>query len=263
MILEHLRFRQRVSLLALGALAGSERAETDGHVARCERCRREVEALRALHETLLADPARSAEPDLPLPALVARVEAKVTETLAGRRARRAWALGAGLPAAAAAVLAAGLLLPRLVSRLLPRPAGSPTAEVVSPEAPGVSAAAMARLERTVAREQTARYLTDAGDVLVAVAAAPSDCDREDERVDVGAASARSRELLARRALVVDAAPQSVASARPVLDDVEQALREVASLESCVRRRDVERLRDDVERRRLLMRIRLMTRELEG
>ena len=80
---------------------------------------------------------------------------------------------------------------------------------------------------------------------------------------MGQASARSRELLARRALLLESGAQAVASVRPVLDDVEQALREVASLESCVRRRDIERVRDDVERSRLLMRIRLMTRELEG
>ena len=72
-----------------------------------------------------------------------------------------------------------------------------------------------------------------------------------------------REQQARRALLLESGPQAVASARPVLDDVEQALREVASLESCVRRRDVERLRANVERRQLLLRIRLMTRELEG
>jgi hypothetical protein len=49
----------------------------------------------------------------------------------------------------------------------------------------------------------------------------------------------------------------------VLDEVELALREVAVLPSCVKRGDVERLRQQVERRQLLMRIRLMTRELEG
>ena len=49
----------------------------------------------------------------------------------------------------------------------------------------------------------------------------------------------------------------------VIDDVELALREVADLPSCVRRRDVERLRQEVQERQLLMRIRLMTRELEG
>ena len=49
----------------------------------------------------------------------------------------------------------------------------------------------------------------------------------------------------------------------VLDDVELTLREVADLPSCVKRADVERVRREVDERQLLMRIRLMTRELEG
>jgi hypothetical protein len=82
-------------------------------------------------------------------------------------------------------------------------------------------------------------------------------------VDVGEAPDRSRKLLARRALLVEGRPEAVASARAVLDEVELALREVAELPSCVRRRDVQRLRQDFDRRQLHMRIRLMTRELEG
>jgi len=62
---------------------------------------------------------------------------------------------------------------------------------------------------------------------------------------------------------VDPEGPAVASARPLLNDVEQALREVAALESCVRARDVQRVREDLARRQLLMKIRLMKRELEG
>ena len=258
MIFDHLRYRPKVSLLAFGALGGRERAATERHAGSCARCRSELEALLALREELRADPVRGAEPALPLPMLVARVEARVSEALASPRGRWAWRLGVGLPAAAA-IVAIALLAPRIASRFTPVP--PPPAGVDEP--PVVSAEALARLERNVAREQAARYLSDAGDVLVTVAAAPVECDRKDERVDVGQASARSRELLARRALLLESGPQAVASARPVLEDVEQALREVASLESCVRRRDVERLRENVERRQLLLRIRLMTRELEG
>ena len=100
-------------------------------------------------------------------------------------------------------------------------------------------------------------------MLVAVAATGVDCDRADETLDVGRAPERSRELLERRTMVVRGGGEAVASARGVLDDVELTLREVADLPSCVRRRDVERVRREVEERQLLMRIRLMTRELEG
>jgi hypothetical protein len=102
-------------------------------------------------------------------------------------------------------------------------------------------------------------------VLVTVAATGADCDRALESLDVGRAPERSRELLERRALAVGAGAgdEAVASARGVLDDVELALREVAQLPSCVKRGDVERVRREVDERQLLMRIRLMTRELEG
>jgi hypothetical protein len=122
--------------------------------------------------------------------------------------------------------------------------------------------ALARIERNLAREQAARYLNEAGEVLVAVAATGVDCDRIDDRLDVGAAPERSRELLEKRRLV-DASGEAVASARAVLDDVELALRQVAELPACVKRRDVEHVQKDVEERQLLMRIRLLQRELEG
>jgi hypothetical protein len=252
----HERQRERVSLLAAGALAGSERQAALAHVDSCAECREELDRLREALALLAGDPVREADPPIPFGALVARVDARLAEE--GQRGGRfsRWVSGSRwvllpLGAAAAAALAVLLLPPPPVSA--PGPA----------RAIAVSDEALDRLERNVSREQTARYLNDAGDVLRSVAAAPEDCDRRKERVDVRQASARSRELLARRALLLESGSEAVASVRPVLDDVEQALRQVASLESCVRRRDVERVRDDVERNRLLMRIRLMTRELEG
>ncbi len=193
--------------------------------------------------------------------LVARVEREVERALVTRERRpRAWLVA--LPAAAA-VVAVALVVPRVVDRFRgetpPARAAIPAAEAT----PLVSEDALRRIERNLARERAARYLSQAGEVLVAVAATGSDCDRKDGKLDVGAAPERSRELLEKRQLVVEAGGEAVASARGVLDDVEMALRDVAELPSCVKRRDVERVRQDVERRQLLMRIRLMTRELEG
>lgn len=256
MIFGHERDRERVSLLAAGALAGRERQKALAHVDSCADCRQELDRLREALDLLAGDPIREAEPPIPIGALVARVDARLAEEARRSGSWVLWMSGSRwallpLGAAAAAALAV-LLFPALP---LSVPGAAPTV--------AVSDDALDRLERNVSREQTARYLNDAGDVLRSVAASPEDCDRQEERVDVEQASARSRELLARRALLLEAGSEAVASVRPVLDDVEQALRQVASLESCVRRRDVERVRDDVERTRLLMRIRLMTRELEG
>lgn len=245
----HRRHRQRTSLLAAGVVTGREREEALAHLDACPACRDDFAALRSTLELVALDPVRDAEPPIPVGALGARVRARLDEGPPPAAWR--WAL---LPAAA---LASAVL----VTVLVPHP---PFGREVPPvPAIAVSDDTLDRLERNVAREQTARYLSEAQDVLVTVAATPADCDRTKGRVDVGQASARSRDLLARRALLLDAGGAEVASARPVLDDVEQALREVASLESCVRAKDMARLRDQVERQRLLMRIRLMTRELEG
>ena len=93
---------------------------------------------------------------------------------------------------------------------------------------------VARMERRLSRDQAARYLDEAQDVLVTVAGHPADCEREHGRVDVGEEAQRSRELLARRALMVELGGDEVASARPLLDDVEGMLREVAALPACAR-----------------------------
>jgi hypothetical protein len=259
-ILAHLRRRRLVSLLAAGVLEGREREEALAHLAECPRCREEHDALRAVVAAMEADPLRDAEPGVPLAFLVARVEREVEQALVPRGRPRGWLVA--LPAAAA-VLAAAVLVPKVVARLRPAPEAA-RAEIPPAEAsPLLTEDTLARIERNLAREHAARYLSEASEVLVAVAATGVDCDRADERLDVGRAPERSRELLERRAMVVRGGGEAVSAARGVLDDVELALREVADLPSCVRRRDVERLRRDVEERQLLMRIRLMTRELEG
>ncbi len=260
-MLAHLRWPPRVRLLAAGVLSGREREEVAAHVASCERCRREHIELSSVIEELRDDPLRTAEPEVPLAVLVGRVEDALDRAKAPRPRARPWLVA--LPAAAA-ILAAVALAPPLVDRVRDRteresrvPSSSPMP--VTPDTEVV----LVRLERNLAREHAAHYLSEARDVLVSVAATGVDCDREEELVDVGEAPDRSRELLARRTLLVEPEGEAVASARAVLDDVELALREVADLPSCVKRKDVERLRQQVEKRRLLMRIRLMTRELEG
>ena len=260
MILAHRRLRRLVSLLAASALEGREREEALAHVASCPRCRAEHDALRAVVAAMEADPLREAEPRVPLAFLVGRVERAIDGARVPAGRPRWWLVA--LPVAAA-LLGVAVLLPALVARLRPAPEAA-RAEIPPAEASLLlTEDALARIERNLAREHAVRYLSDAGEVLVAVAATGVDCDRAEERLDVGQAPQRSRELLERRTLVVRGGGEAVASARGVLDDVELALREVADLPSCVKRADVERLRREVEERQLLMRIRLMTRELEG
>jgi hypothetical protein len=256
-MLTHLRLRRRVALLAAGVLEGPEREEVRAHVEACPRCRRAAAEHAAVVSAMAADPVGSAEPPVPASALIDRVEREL-DRRPSRKPMPAVGWRLALPAAAAAILALVLIGPEVVDRVRPTPPASPP-EVGAAVPPEV----LDRLERHLAREHTARYLSEAQDVLLSVEATEADCVRDEDRVDVGEAPDRSRELLKRRTLLVAGQPEAVASARAVLDDVELALREVAALPSCVRRRDVEQLREQIEQRRLHMRIRLMTRELEG
>jgi hypothetical protein len=255
MNLLHGRWQRRVTLLAAGALtAEAERARVQRHLEQCAACRANLVALQATLDVLARDPIRTAEPPLPLPALRTRVLARVDEAAAGRplssRAVLGWAAGAAVAAAF------------VVAVVWPRAPHAPAPPAQVAQAREVPDEFVRHLERSVAREQAARYLDEAGDVLVTVAARPRRCRKGEERVDIGEEAQRSRALLARRSLL-DVEGAAMASARPVLDDVEEALREVASLEACARTHDLQNINRLVERRRLLLKIDLMTRELEG
>jgi putative zinc finger protein len=253
----HGRWRRRVTLLCAEALEPDERARAERHLEGCAACRADAASLRATLELLARDPARTAEPPIAPGALRTRVFARLDEPAAARtpsrRAVLGWTLGAAA-AAAAAVVALRTPAPP------PGPGPAPVTAVESAHAGEEEF--VRRLERVSAREQAARYLDDAGDVLVTVAARARRCRKGHDHVDVGEEAERSRELLARRSLL-DVDEAAVASAQLVLDDVEQVLREVASLEACARKHDLQTIQRQVERRRLLLKIDLMTQELQG
>jgi hypothetical protein len=253
MILLHGRWRTRVSLLTAGALEGPERDMTLRHLEGCERCRREAAEIRALLAAMPTDAVRGAEPGVPLDFLAARVMARLDAPRERPATSWRWA-GAGSLLAVGAALTLALLL---------RPAPTGLAGSASTSRATVDPETLRRLERNVTREQAVQFLNDAQDVLVTMAATQRDCDRSGGSVDIGDEARRSRELLTRRAMLMELDDDDVASARPVLEDVEHVLRQVASLHSCARAGDVERVRRDVQRRRLLMKVRLMSRELQG
>jgi hypothetical protein len=188
-------------------------------------------------------------------ALLARVQARIAEDKGAAQPRGArWAkVLVPLAAAAAVVLA-----------MLRHPSPGPRPAVpAAPRQATVSEEALRRLEASMARENAVRYLNDAQDVLVTVAAAPLACARKRARVDVGEEARRSRELLSRRALLVETDRAEMAGARPVLEDVSNTLREVAALDPCSRPEELLAIQRRMSRQRLLMKIDLMTRELQG
>ena len=69
----HRGWRQRTSLLALGAREGREADEARAHVNGCAGCAEDLARLRHALELAALDPVRTAEPPLGIPALLARV----------------------------------------------------------------------------------------------------------------------------------------------------------------------------------------------
>ena len=252
----HGRWSRQVSLLAAGALGDVERRETEEHIESCAECRAEMAAARQLIALVERDPVRQAEPPLPLGALVTRVQARIRHEERPAAPRLGWPRVV-IPLSVAAALAGIFIAVRVPGHV----DVGPTPAV--PARAAVSEEALRRLESSVARANAVRYLSEAQDVLVTVAAAPLRCDRKRAHVDVGEEARRSRELLTRRALLVDTDHEQMAGARPVLEDVSDALREVAALDPCSRPEDLEAIQERMARRRLLMKIDLMTRELQG
>ena len=129
-------------------------------------------------------------------------------------------------------------------------------------AAAVSDAAFHRLERTVAREQAVRYLNDAQDVLVNVAATLPHCQRHDRHFDVAAETLRSRELLARRALRSSGVTMLQAPARCCRTSSKPCEPSRLSMPARTPTSSAA-IQAELSRRRLLMKIDLMTRELQG
>ena len=256
MTLFHGRWARRTSLLAADALDGPERAAALAHAEACVSCRAELAAMRDVVGLFAGDPVRGAQPPLPAGALLARVQARLSEEDEAARPRgAAWAKALISIGATAAVVIALALSRSPDRRPVPATAGQPQAVVAED--------VLRRLEASVARENAVRYLSEAQDVLVTVAAAPLRCDRKRTRVDVEEEARRSRDLLSRRALLVETDRAEIAGARPVLEDVSDMLREVAALDPCARPEELLAIQQELSRQRLLMKIDLMTRELQG
>ena len=164
----HGRWRRRVSLLAAGALAARERADAARARRPCARCRARARRAWALLALLALDPAARAEPPLAASALVARVQrAPRAEPAASRRARAglAWSWRRWLAAAAAA------WSPCSPCSTAVRPRRPPAPRHRADRGGGLRRDARpARAQRWRA-SSAARYLSEAQDVLVNVAAA--------------------------------------------------------------------------------------------
>ena len=264
MTLLHFRYRQRLGLLASGALEPQEADWVVRHTTNCPPCQAELAELSRLASSLAADDAL----DRPLPisseALRTRVLARIRTTQPHPASRKAWSLTPVMSALGLAGigLAAGFLATRVFA---PQGQGISVSTSTSLEGPGETSlndiAFYERLEKTHLRANAVRYLAEAQDVLIQVTAAADCPDSPRDSVDVGREAQTSRSLLKRRAALVSGSEGTLVAAQGVMEEVEGVLQQVAELPHCTRRTDVDAIARKVDRKHLLMKIDLVSQEL--
>jgi hypothetical protein len=273
------RARRAMPLRYYAALPGADREWLDRHLAACPACASDWEALRlaldaAIPSTVFpmeaevdwdrqardtvarartaAAAAREGDFAVPLPGAVRRPYV----TLAPAAAR--WA------ALAAAVLVAVLLVTGWPGRRAPGPGDvsslqgpgdQPTAESVRESA--------ALIETRLARRGATRYLTDSRVLLLNLVQAQARCRKADGEFDITFEKEKSRELLRRKNLHegnLDTLRDRRLS--DLVGQMESLLIQVTSLGDCASARQLHELREEIERRQILLRIDLFTREMQ-
>ena len=251
-------------------LETAQRVRLEAHLTACAGCAAAWEETRAALAAVDSGAAfpREAEVDWEdfAERTVARARAAASDAGGGGlrlafAARRRLAAGGLLAAAASILLVVGL-------RMVPAPrTAAPAASLPQVGPPGedtaVPAETTAYLEAGVARRAAARSLRDGRALLLDLLEAPVRCRREDGRFDVAVERERSRDLL-RRLAVQRRALENPADQRlsAVLGALSDLLLDVAEMDDCADGSQLRALKEAIERRQVLLRIDLMTREAE-
>ncbi len=272
--------RRAMPLHYYAALPDEETAALLLHLSSCAACASEWETMRQALDAADAATVFPREADVDWDgfarATVARARAVAISGNAGSRPAAppgspARPLLARVPATARwAALAAAALVATLLfygwpqprdlrtARVQPSPvAGAgPSAESVR-ESAGMIASRLARIGAT-------RYLTDSRVLLLNLVQAPARCRRADGEFDITFEKEKSRELLRRKNLH-EGNLDTLRDRRlaDLVGQLESLLIQVASLEDCASARQLHELREQVERGQILLRIDLMTREVQG
>lgn len=249
-------FRCDLEWLAADELAGARRQALEKHLGSCPACRMELEAWR----TLLAD---AAIPAAEVEAAVAAVDwpavsGRILTAAEGRRgpARRhapAWS-PAWLAAAAALAAVVGLglfFLGRSTAPLVPAP----------PDPQGL-ASAMVHLQSGLAREEAVSYLQQSQLMFVDLL---KDCPGEEmAAMDLRLYSRRAKELLLRKKYIEQSLPPvEWLRMRQVAERIDWLNYEILQLEAQGLCGQIQRLQRLLENERLLLKIRLLERELSA
>jgi hypothetical protein len=271
------RARRAMPLRYYSALPAEDGEALDRHLASCPSCASDWEALR--HALDAADPGTvfpmEAEVDWDHQARATVMRAR-TAAAAGAPStasqpgpwRRPWTTL--VPAAARwAVLAAAVLIAVLLVNGWPgrRAAGpdgvpSPSASAGLPSDESVRESA-ALIENRLARRGATRYLTDSRVLLLNLVQAPARCRKADGEFDITFEKEKSRELLRRKNLH-EGNLDTLRDRRlaDLVGQLESLLIQVASLGDCASARQIHDLREQIEKRQILLRIDLFTREMQ-
>lgn len=254
-------FRELLPLHFYDLAEDGERHALERHLAQCGGCASAWEETRSVLGSVDARSAfpRESEVDWPRFARETARRARAAEprsirVRAARRPALAWGSLAAL--AAAVIVIAGV-------RALRAPGGR-TGGAGPAVPPAVSRESARFLQEGLARQGAARYLRDSRTLLVDLVHAPVRCRRADGSLDVALEKERARELLRRKNLYLDA----LAGARDqrladLVRQLESLLLQVSSFDDCAAARQIHDLREEIERRQILLRIDLVAGEAEG
>src|SRR5439155_9152254 len=116
----------------------------------------------------------------------------------------------------------------------------------------------------LARRGAARYLRDSRALLVNLVGPAVPCRKTGGQYDITLAKERSRQLL-RRMNLYEGGLGALEDQRlsTLVRQLESVLMQVAALDDCASARQIHDLREQIETRQILLRIDLVTREMEG
>jgi hypothetical protein len=270
--------RQRMALGYYGALDPSDDGSLRRHLASCPDCSREWDLLKRALD--------ACDPQAVFP-LEKQVDWREFARSTASRARAAAAAGRStespavpgvfvrpwrlaLPTAAGLIgLAAGLVVAILAVNGWLRPGGPRTEHLSSPSEasdgapPATLLESANRIEDRLAHQGAARYLRDSRALLMNLVGAAAPCRKADGHYDITLEKEKSRQLLRRKNLyegdLLTLEDQRLAT---LLRQLESVLMEVTTLDDCATARQIHDLREQVEKREILLRIDLMTREMQ-
>lgn len=254
--------RERLALRYYAALDAPEEEALGRHLGSCPGCAREWDLVKRALDAL--DPRAI----VPLESTVdwgefARSTASRARAAAARERPVLWRWPWGLPAAAsltalAAVLVVAVLAVSawLKTRGTEAPAGGGPPTVTLLESAH-------SIEDRLAHQGAARYLRDSRALLLNLVGPAAPCRKADGHYDITLEKEKSRQLLRRKNLyegdLLNLEDRRLATLVAQLGSV---LMEVTALEDCATARQIHDLRERIETREILLRIDLMTREMQ-